>query len=483
MHFPLERLADLDSVPGLYLAAVLVPLLWLFRGRRIAWIAAAAGVTACVVQAALAPPPLGLVDLSIYVGAARGWLDGQSIYSFRDPVYGLGSTYPPIASIGFAVLSPFDTQVRDVLWAIVNVTMLFVTCRVVATRLLGLGADRARTWTLWAVGLAAVTIPVWVTIASQGQINVLLWLLVVADVGTVGRRSRWTGVGIGIATGLKLVPGLFILWLLVCGERRAAARAMVVTAVVTALGGLLAPSDSWRYWTGLLWDSSRVGDVGDVENNSLLGAVARVVPPGQVRTALWLTGAATIVVVALWRARKATLSGDLFTAVVVVGCASALVSPISWTHHLGYLVLALAAITVDPRRRGTVVALALAWLALLDPIGFGTDASTSTLRTLAMVLLVAALPIVPGRSRIGRRGPDGWSSSGRGAHDAEDSVDELLAPVEEPGALDGHSADHVAAPTDHDGAELVERLAGVDGVGAEDRTGLPGDERQLREPS
>lgn len=257
MHFPIERLADVDSVPGLYLAVVLAPVLWFLRRWRVAWIVAVAGGAACVVQAARAPLPLGLVDLHIYVAAGKAWLDGQSIYAYEDPVYGLGSTYPPIASVAFATLAPLGVHVRDVLWASINVALLFVTCRVVAVRLLGLGGDRARTWTFWAVGLAAVTVPVWVTVAYQGQINLVIWLLVLADVGTVGRRSRWTGVGIGIATGLKLVPGLFILWLLVAGERRAAARAAAVAVGVTALGWILTPADSWRYWSDLLWDSSR----------------------------------------------------------------------------------------------------------------------------------------------------------------------------------------------------------------------------------
>ena len=412
MPFPFERLADPDSIPGLYLAAVCLPLWWVLRTRRMAWVIAAAGAGACVAQAWAAPPPSGLIDLGIYVGAARAWLEGGSMYDFADPVYGLGSTYPPIASAVFSVLVPLSDQVRDVVWALLNVAMLGVTCRLVATRLLGMSGQRARTWTLVAMGLAAVTVPIWISIAYQGQINVVLWILVIADVGTIGRRPRWTGVGIGIATALKLVPGLFIVWLLVIGERRGAVRAMAVTVAVTGLGWLLDPSDSWRYWTDLLWDSRRVGEVTDVANNSLLAAIGRGVGPGSVRTALWLGGAAAIIVVALWRARRAAVRHDLFAATVIVGCASGLVSPISWTHHLGFLVLALGAITIDPNRRRTVVLLVLAWVALLDPLGFGTDASTSTLRTLAMIAIVAFLPIVEGRSL----GSIGAAGSGAGRH-------------------------------------------------------------------
>ena len=85
------------------------------------------------------------------------------------------------------------------------------------------GVERARrvTWCLWAFAAAVVTIPVWLTL-RQGQVNVVLWFLVVADVALVGRRSRWSGVGIGIATAVKLVPGLFIVWLLLAGRRSSA---------------------------------------------------------------------------------------------------------------------------------------------------------------------------------------------------------------------------------------------------------------------
>lgn len=399
VHFPLERLADWDSIPALALAVVTLPLWLVLRGRRLAWMVAVVGVAACLVQAARLAGPEGMLDLQIYVGSARGWLTGGSLYAYRDANYGLSATYPPVGIMPFALLGPFGARGRDVLWALANVAMLALTCRLVATRLLGLREARATTWTLYATGLAALTVPVWTTVAIQGQVNVVLWLLVVADVGTQGRRPRWSGVGIGLATAIKLVPGLFVGWLLAIGDRRAVGRAVAVAVFATVLGWALAPDDSWRYWTSLLWDSGRVGDVADVQNNSLLGAIARGVPAGTVRTALWLVSAGLVMGVALWRGRTAARAGDLLASTVIVGCASALVSPISWTHHLGFLVLALAAITVDPRRPRTVALLLVAWVALMDPLGFGGDASTSTMRTLAMVAVVGLLRIVPGRSR------------------------------------------------------------------------------------
>jgi alpha-1,2-mannosyltransferase len=397
--FPLERLADVDSIPALYLGLVAVPFLLVWRGRRLAWTVAVLAAVACLAQALRAQSTVGLLDLEIYTGAARAWAEGRSIYDYRHPTYGLGSTYPPSAAIAFAPLTLVDPVLRAVLWTAVNVAALGLTCRLVATRLLGLRGERADTWALVATGLAAVTLPVWVSIAYQGQVNVLLWLLVVADVGTVGRRSRWTGVGIGVATALKLVPGLFVIYLLTAGQRRGGLRALAVAAGVTLVGALLAPGDSWDYWTDLVWDSSRVGRLDDWANNSLLGTLARLVKPGPTRTVVWVALALAVVVVAMWRARRATRAGDLLAATVVVGCASSLVSPISWSHHLGFLVLALAAVAGSSRQAPRWGLLVAGWVFLLDPLGFGSDATTSGARTVAMLAVVVALPIEAGRSR------------------------------------------------------------------------------------
>jgi alpha-1,2-mannosyltransferase len=396
--FPLERLLDVDSIPALYLGLIAVPFLLVWRGRRLAWTVAVLATAACLAQALRAQSTVGLLDLEIYAGAARAWAEGHSIYDYRHPTYGLGSTYPPASAIAFAPLTLLGPVLRALLWTAFNVAALGLTCRIVARRFLGLRGERADTWALLATGLAAVTLPVWISIAYQGQINVALWLLVVADVGTVGRGSRWTGVGIGVATALKLVPGLFIVYLFAAGERRGAVRALAVAAGVTLVGLLLAPGDSLDYWTDLMWDSSRVGRLDDWANNSLLGTLARLVKPGHARMGVWILLAIVLVVVAMVRARRATRSGDLLAATVIVGCTSALVSPISWSHHLGFLVLALAAAAgshLAAPRWGLLLA---GWVFLLDPLGFGSDATTSGMRTLAMVLVVLALPVEPGRS-------------------------------------------------------------------------------------
>jgi hypothetical protein len=295
----------------------------------------------------------------------------------------------------------------------------------------------------------------------------------VADVAAVGRRSRWSGIGIGVATAVKLVPGLFIVWLLFAGKRAAGGRAVLAAAAATALGWALAPADSRLYWTELIFNSGRIGRVDDPANNSLLSIASRALDPGHARTALWLVSAAVIVGIGLWRGVRAARRDDLLAATAIIGCAGALVSPISWTHHLGFAVLALAAFTARRPKPWAIVGLVGAWLLLVSPGGHGNEVSTSTIRVLAMIAIVVALPIVTGRSARGRIVGPGASAG----DDAEHAIDELAATGLEVVAPDRHAAEHVGAPLGHERGELLEGLARVEGEGAEHGTPLAGEER------
>ena len=411
------------------LMLVVTGLAWLIglRGRRLAMVAAAVAAGTGLWQGWKIGPPSGLLDLQIYVGSARGWLQGGSLYDYHDGVHHLGATYPPIGPIFFALFKPMSAECREILWSALSLVALAATTWF-AAEIAGVERARRVTWCLWAFAASVVTIPVWLTL-RQGQVNIVLWLLVVADVALVGRRSRWSGIGIGLATAVKLVPGLFIVWLLLAGRRAAAGRAILAAAAATALGWLLAPSDSRLYWTELIFNSDRIGRVDDNANNSLLGVVSRVIEPGHLRTGVWLAAAAAVVVVGLWRGVLAARRDDLLTATAVVGCAGALVSPISWTHHLGFAVLALAAFAARKPRPWAVVALVAAWLVLVSPGGHGNEVSTSSIRAVVLLAIVVALPIVTGRSARGRPPEASPAEPRSGGDDAEDAVDEVPGPV------------------------------------------------------
>ncbi|HEV7210201.1 MAG TPA: glycosyltransferase family 87 protein, partial [Blastococcus sp.] len=166
------------------------------------------------------PPAHRFFDLTVYRGAARWWLDHRSLYAFVRPGSSKGFTYPP-----FAVLCLLPTALVSQPTAIVVVTAASALLVVGTTWWLVGPVARRHRWPRWfAVALAVPLVfamePVRETLA-WGQVNLFLVALVLADVAALQRGRRWAGIGIGLATAIKLTPGLFVVYLALSGRRRA----------------------------------------------------------------------------------------------------------------------------------------------------------------------------------------------------------------------------------------------------------------------
>jgi len=366
------------------------------RGRKLAVLATAIASGVALWVAWKSGPPSGLLDLKIYTNAARSWLDGRSLYVYHDEVFNLSATYPPIGPIAFSVLNSFSSEWREIIFTVINLFALG-GCAWFASGLAGIEHDHRVNWSLWAFTAATVTLPVWLTL-RQGQINILLWLLILIDIDGIRRSRRFAGFGIGLATAIKLVPGLFIVWLAATRRWSATLRAIGMLAGATTVGWLLAPTDSRLYWTDLLWQSDRVGRLDDARNNSVLGVLSRLMPEGSLRTLVWIVILAFVLLAAYRRSVRASKAGDLLAAAAIVGCASAVVSPISWPHHLGFLLLALAVFVTITRSTKGKVACVFGFLLLVDPGGHGDEVFSSTLRAVLIIGAVLFTPIVENRS-------------------------------------------------------------------------------------
>jgi hypothetical protein len=123
------------------------------------------------------------------------------------------------------------------------------------------------------VGLLAWVEPMRLT-AELGQINIVLLVLVVADL--LGRNAKWSGVGIGLAAGIKLTPALFIIYLIATRRVRAAVVAVATFAGTVALGFAVAPRDSVTYWLRGRFDDVHRISHDPLANTSLAGLVSRL---------------------------------------------------------------------------------------------------------------------------------------------------------------------------------------------------------------
>ncbi|GAB1646418.1 glycosyltransferase 87 family protein [Krasilnikovia sp. MM14-A1259] len=280
-------------------------------------------------------------DAKVYVGALRFWFRaGGMVYAWTRPGTRYGFTYPPFAGLLMAPMAflSFTVVVAAVTAATVLATAMVL--RLLAERIIRKSGQPIWFAFLVAVCLALLFEPVQETIGF-GQINMLLLALVVLDLryGVV-RGSRWAGVGIGVATAIKLTPGVFVVYLLIAGRWRAAATAAATVAAATVAGAAIAPDTSRVYWTMALWDTSRVGRASNPNNQSLRGLVARL-HLGHATPVLWVLLVLLVAWCWLVRVRRAAATGDDAGGFALTGLLGCLISPVTWIHHLVWAVPAL----------------------------------------------------------------------------------------------------------------------------------------------
>jgi alpha-1,2-mannosyltransferase len=301
----------------------------------------------CVVVVAWLVAPRHPLDLSVYLSGARALLDGADVTAAHPADSLLPFTYPPFAAVLFAPL----LGLSGLRTASLVMTALSVASLVVAVRSSlrsvrpGWPAWRVEVITAAAAGAALAVEPVRHTL-DLGQVNLMLLALVLVDVLAAPER-RWRGALTGLAAGVKLTPAIFVAYLLVTRQWRAARTAAAVGLGTVALGLLLAPASTVKFWTKLIFDPGHVGGIAYAGNQSLYGVAARLGRGPDALHLVWLVAVGASVVLGLAGAWWAERAGHRLGAVSLVGLTGLLVSPISWSHHWVWLipgVIALVAV-------------------------------------------------------------------------------------------------------------------------------------------
>jgi alpha-1,2-mannosyltransferase len=304
---------------------------------RVLAVAAVAAAAWFLVYSVVYPPWHDFFDLRVYRGGVDWWLDGKPLYAFRLPHSRYGYTYPPFAALLMTPLAVVSQPAAVILVLIASGLVV-----VAGTWWLVAPVARRAGWTPWfAVGLVlpvvVLTEPVRDTL-GLGQVNLFIAALVFADVIGLRRGCRWAGVGIGLAAAVKLTPAIFVLYLLLTRRWRSAAVAAGTFLVATAGAFAVAPGTSLQYWGSAVWETSRVGDLESPHDHSLLGALARVAYPAAASRPVWLFLAGGVLAVGMWRAVRAFRAGDEIVGIALTGLTGGLVSPITWGHHLVWIV-------------------------------------------------------------------------------------------------------------------------------------------------
>jgi alpha-1,2-mannosyltransferase len=380
----------------------------------------------------------GLGGLEVDREALRGWLSGDGLYAYRSDIARMGTAQPPVAAMLLLAAVALPLPVAGCLLGLAGVAALILALIALAGPVARRYGKPRRLAVSLAVSVAMISEPVRTTI-GYGRLDLILFGLITADVVALRRsawaRSRaawwpgraasqpprgrhpadllrrawatgaWAGVGTGIATALAVSPLLFVGYLALTRQWRAALTALGTATALVVGGFLIAPAASADWFGTALLQVDRSGPIGAQANQSLAGALTRLYGSDTIPVLIWVSFAGLLVAMGLIRARSAHTDGDEIAAFTLVGLTSAAIGPVTHTHELIWVLPAVLILVdaaarrrvSDKRRRrpglGHAVAAVVVYLVVALP---STWTASWNAELLTLIVLLNALPWRPG---------------------------------------------------------------------------------------
>ncbi len=285
------------------------------------------------------------VDLAVYRSGGLIVRQVRPLYNphLAAPLYdwvGYGKlhlpfTYTPFAAIAFALISFVPWWLSLHLSVAVDIIALLAALWLTLGGL-GYRRDKIRVGATL-LGAAAVfwTEPFLRTI-YLGQVNLVLMALVIWDLcqPDTNKSRWWKGFGTGVAAGIKLVPLIFIPYLLLARKFRQAAMACAGFVITVPLGFVILPADSAKWWFhGLFVQGGRTGFTGWAGNQSLEGLITRLTGSVSGAKPAWIVAAVLVGAAGVTGAALLDRKGHPMLGLLTAALTGLLVSPISWDHH------------------------------------------------------------------------------------------------------------------------------------------------------
>lgn len=156
--------------------------------------------------------------------------------------------YLPTVSVLIAPIAAGGPKVGAAIWVALHLVSLAVTLRILARWTRDDGQpesppdERSANGAAWLpLGLAVViALPAFYEAAKFNQLSYMVMALVLCGITAVERRRTWrAGFFFGLAIVLKLLPGIFVLWLVLKREGRTLGATMICAAAIAVLPPLL----------------------------------------------------------------------------------------------------------------------------------------------------------------------------------------------------------------------------------------------------
>jgi alpha-1,2-mannosyltransferase len=320
---------------------------------------------------------------------------------------GMHFTYPPFAALLFWPFVKLSVGVAQAVWSILNVLAL-AALTALSIRVVRPELPIRRVWIIASIALFPILQlrPDALTL-SYGQVNFFIALLVLLDLTSTIRFGAHTlprGSLLGIAAAIKLIPLIFIAFLILTRQFRAAMTALAAFLLCT-LGALaIAPRSSWVYWSTEVFNAKHSGNLLYISDQNLQSAIQRII--GAHLTLAILTPLSAVFALAgLQVAAWAYQASSPILGILICAATGLIVSPVSWVHHYVWIVPVLVwlALAHDRPRGGRWWALGAAGLFWAAPMwrvtnpqqGYGgpltlVESNAFCLAAMAFIALTAA---------------------------------------------------------------------------------------------
>ncbi len=276
--------------------------------------------------------PWSMLDLRVYLWGGSILHHSPDPYSQTYLDSGLRFTYTPMAAGFFALMAGISPHLLKGLVTAGSIVSLLAVLWLTWGTLEHWDSRRRLGATLAVAAVALWLEPVRQTL-SFGQVNLVLMLVIVADL-CMPDSCWWKGAGVGLAAGFKLTPLIFVPYLLLTRRFRAAAVASATFALTVAGSAAILPAATEHYWSdGLFLDPNRVGNVRFIGNQSLYGAIERLLGSPAAARPYQLAAAAAVGTAGLLLAAWASRRGEEIVGILVCALTGLLISPVSWSHH------------------------------------------------------------------------------------------------------------------------------------------------------
>lgn len=290
--------------------------------------------------------------------------------------------YPPFTTLLFLPLSFLPYPAAVLVWRILNLALIVLAVWLI-TKSLALPLNAA---TALVIGLIVFNYDPLIYNLGIGQINLLILVLITgAAYAWVRQRQVLAGVLLALAASIKIAPAILFIFFLWKGGLKLVAAGFAAMAAFAAIAFVALGEQPTRKAAAIVTGLAQ-SDNAWIANQSWRGFLARLFvgdefvhafyPAATLERGLYYAGALIICALTafvIFRSRRTGLFHLEFALVLIT---FHLISPVTWVHHLVWMLyplIVLAVACLDRKHLAPIVLFAIGYALIAFPLDYRNE--------------------------------------------------------------------------------------------------------------